>query len=72
MGRARWRRRPAHNLLSKKEKTLIGDVVQCPWHGSRFCMPDGRALTGPTAVNAPRYDIRVRDGQVEVKRLGEH
>ncbi len=54
------------------EGTLTGDVVQCPWHGSRFCMRDGRALTGPTTVNAPRYDVRVRDGQVEVKRLGEH
>jgi nitrite reductase/ring-hydroxylating ferredoxin subunit/uncharacterized membrane protein len=54
------------------EGTLTGDVVQCPWHGSRFCIRDGRALTGPTTVNAPRYDIRVRDGQVEVKRLGEH
>jgi nitrite reductase/ring-hydroxylating ferredoxin subunit/uncharacterized membrane protein len=50
------------------EGPLDGDVVECPWHGSRFCMRDGRVLTGPATVNAPRYDIRVRDGQVEVKR----
>ena len=53
------------------EGELQGDVVQCPWHGSRFCMRDGRVLTGPATVNAPRYDIRVRDGQVEVKRVSE-
>jgi nitrite reductase/ring-hydroxylating ferredoxin subunit/uncharacterized membrane protein len=54
------------------EGTLTGDIVECPWHASRFCMRDGRVLTGPATVNAPRYDVRVRDGQVEVKRSGAH
>ncbi len=54
------------------EGPLQGDVVECPWHGSRFCIRDGRVLTGPATVNAPRYDVRVRNGQVEVKRIGEH
>jgi len=54
------------------EGTLTGDVVQCPWHGSRFCMPDGRVLTGPATTSAPCYDVRVRNGQVEVKRAGSH
>ncbi len=54
------------------EGTLEGDVVQCPWHGSRFCMRDGRVLTGPATARAPRYDVRVRNGQVELKRIGEH
>jgi nitrite reductase/ring-hydroxylating ferredoxin subunit/uncharacterized membrane protein len=53
------------------EGTLTGDIVECPWHGSRFCMRDGRVLTGPATVNAPRYDVRVRDGQVEIKRISE-
>jgi nitrite reductase/ring-hydroxylating ferredoxin subunit/uncharacterized membrane protein len=54
------------------EGTLQGDVVQCPWHGSRFCMRAGRVLTGPATAKAPRYDVRVRNGKVEVKRVGEH
>jgi nitrite reductase/ring-hydroxylating ferredoxin subunit/uncharacterized membrane protein len=54
------------------EGTLEGDIVECPWHGSRFCMRDGRVLTGPATVNAPRYDVRVRNGQVEIKRMGDH
>ena len=54
------------------EGTLEGDVVQCPWHGSRFCVRDGRRLTGPTTANAPRYEARVNNGQVEVRRVGEH
>lgn len=55
------------------EGPLVGDIVECPWHGSRFCMRDGRVLTGPATVNAPRYLVRVRNEQVEVKRSGsEH
>jgi nitrite reductase/ring-hydroxylating ferredoxin subunit/uncharacterized membrane protein len=53
------------------EGALEGDVVECPWHGSRFCMRDGRVLTGPATVNAPRYTVRIRNGQVEVKRADE-
>jgi nitrite reductase/ring-hydroxylating ferredoxin subunit/uncharacterized membrane protein len=53
------------------EGELEGDVVQCPWHGSRFCMRDGRVLTGPAVVNAPRYDIRIRDKLVEARRVSE-
>lgn len=54
------------------EGSLTGDIVECPWHGSRFCMRDGRVLTGPAVVNAPRYAVRVENGQVALKRLGEH
>jgi len=54
------------------EGTLTGDIVECPWHGSRFCMRDGRVLTGPATARQPRYDVRVRNGQVEIKRIGEH
>jgi nitrite reductase/ring-hydroxylating ferredoxin subunit len=53
------------------EGTLTGDVVECPWHGSRFCMRDGRVLTGPATVNAPRYEVRLSNGQLEVKRISE-
>ena len=54
------------------EGSLQGDVVECPWHGSRFCLRDGRVLTGPATVNAPRYDVRVRAGHIEVKRSNTH
>jgi nitrite reductase/ring-hydroxylating ferredoxin subunit/uncharacterized membrane protein len=54
------------------EGTLEGNVVECPWHGSRFRMRDGRVLTGPATVDAPRYDVRVHNGKVAIKRVGEH
>jgi nitrite reductase/ring-hydroxylating ferredoxin subunit len=54
------------------EGTLQGDVVECPWHGSRFRMRDGHVLTGPATVNAPRYHVRVHNSQVEMKRIDDH
>lgn len=50
---------------------LEGDVVTCPWHGSRFSMSSGHVLTGPATIAQPRYDVRVREGQIELKRLGD-
>ena len=54
------------------EGTLTGDMVECPWHGSRFCLRNRRVLTGSATVNAPRYHVRVRNGQIELKRAGDH
>jgi nitrite reductase/ring-hydroxylating ferredoxin subunit len=54
------------------EGKLTGDVIECPWHGSLFCVRDGKVRGGPATVNAPRYDVRVRDGKVEAKRIGQH
>jgi nitrite reductase/ring-hydroxylating ferredoxin subunit/uncharacterized membrane protein len=54
------------------EGPLVGDVVTCPWHGSRFCVRDGKRVTGPATVDAPRYDVKLDQGQVMLKRLGGH
>lgn len=51
------------------EGELQGDVVQCPWHGSRFCLRDGKVLTGPATFAQPRYAVRVREGQLELRRV---
>jgi nitrite reductase/ring-hydroxylating ferredoxin subunit/uncharacterized membrane protein len=50
------------------EGELQGNVVQCPWHGSRFRLSDGKALTGPATIAQPRYDVQVReDGMIYLK-----
>ncbi len=53
------------------EGKLTGDIVECPWHGARFCLRNGHVLTGPATVGPTRYETRVRDGQIEVKRVAE-
>ena len=46
---------------------LNGGLV-CPWHGSRFDLATGQPLDGPATCPQPRYEVRVRDGIVELKR----
>ena len=53
------------------EGELKGDVVQCPWHGSCFHMTDGSVVNGPAVYAEPTFAVRVRNGQIELRRL-EH
>ncbi len=46
-----------------------GLCVQCPWHGSIFDFRDGRIQRGPATIPQPAFEVRVRDGNVEVRRL---
>lgn len=43
------------------EGTREGDVVTCPWHGSRFDLCSGRVLEAPAVFPQPRYEVRERD-----------
>lgn len=49
------------------EGTLNEGSVTCPWHGSEFRLEDGRVLNGPSTHDQPRYEVRERDGRIEVK-----
>lgn len=50
------------------EGKLEDPTVRCPWHGSRFSLEDGRVLEGPSVHAQPVLEVRVRDGQIEVRR----
>ena len=49
------------------EGKVEADGIRCPWHGSRFCLRDGRVLDGPAVFPERVFDVRVRDGRVEVR-----
>jgi nitrite reductase/ring-hydroxylating ferredoxin subunit/uncharacterized membrane protein len=50
------------------EGKLDGDIIQCPWHGSRFSIRDGHVVDGPAVHPQPCLEARIRNGQVEVKK----
>ena len=50
------------------EGKLEGDVIQCPWHGSRFSIRDGHVVDGPAVHPQPCLEARIRDGRVEVRK----
>jgi nitrite reductase/ring-hydroxylating ferredoxin subunit/uncharacterized membrane protein len=41
--------------------------VICPWHQSVFSLKDGSVIDGPATEPQPEFDIRVLDGQIEVR-----
>ena len=49
------------------EGKLQDTIVRCPWHGSCFSLEDGRVVNGPSAHPQPVLEVRVRDGQIEVR-----
>jgi nitrite reductase/ring-hydroxylating ferredoxin subunit len=55
----------AGGLLSRG--TLDGCAVECPLHGSRFDLRDGRILRGPAHHRQPVLPARVRNGWIEVR-----
>jgi nitrite reductase/ring-hydroxylating ferredoxin subunit/uncharacterized membrane protein len=49
------------------EGRVEGGAIRCPWHGSLFALDDGRVLEGPSTFPQPRFETRVRGGQIEVR-----
>jgi 3-phenylpropionate/trans-cinnamate dioxygenase ferredoxin subunit len=41
-------------------------VIECPWHGARFDVRTGAALTGPAEDAIQTFPVRVADGVVFV------
>jgi len=50
------------------EGELMDDCsVKCPWHGSDFSLENGSVVAGPATEPQPKFDVRVHNGQIEVK-----
>jgi nitrite reductase/ring-hydroxylating ferredoxin subunit/uncharacterized membrane protein len=50
------------------EGKLVGDSIVCPYHASRFALDDGRVLDGPAVHPQRCLEVRVRNGQIEVRK----
>ena len=49
--------------------SLVGDAIECPWHGSRYRMANGHVVRGPSMYDQPAYDVRrAEGGRWEVRR----
>jgi nitrite reductase/ring-hydroxylating ferredoxin subunit len=52
----------AHAGGPLNEGKLVGDLVECPWHFSRYRLSDGLVVQGPSVYDQPAYEVRKRDG----------
>lgn len=59
--------RCAHAGGPLNQGALVGDCVECPWHGSRFRLRDGRVMRGPAVYDQPAYEVRAVDGGLEAR-----
>ncbi len=58
----------SHFSAPLSEGELVGDSIVCPWHKSRFALDDGRVLDGPAVHPQPCLQVRVQNGQIEVRK----
>ena len=47
--------------------TVADGCVTCPWHLSTFRLSDGDVVRGPATAPQPRYEVRIEDGQIEIR-----
>ena len=50
------------------EGKLEGNSIVCPYHFSRFALEDGHVLDGPAVHPQPCLDVRIQNGQIEVRQ----
>jgi len=60
------------NLCTHDDGPLSGGwledhAIECPRHGARFDVRDGRVLCLPAAVPIPTYQVKVEGDEVKVK-----
>lgn len=59
--------RCAHRGGPLHEGELLGDCIECPWHGTRIRLADGSLERGPSTYPQPVFEAREQGGRVEVR-----
>ena len=54
------------------EGKLEGNVVQCPWHGSRFDIRNGKVVRPPAMREEPTYEVKVENNNSILIRKRDH
>jgi nitrite reductase/ring-hydroxylating ferredoxin subunit/uncharacterized membrane protein len=62
--------RCSHRGCSLAEGNVEGHEIVCSCHFSRFDLRDGSVTRGPATAPQPAFQVRKRDGVLEVRRIG--
>lgn len=60
-------RQCSHNALDMARGRVRGTTLICPHHGGRFALATGRAVGPPALDPIASYEVRERNGSIEVK-----
>lgn len=58
----------AHAGGPLSQGTIVDGCLECPWHGSRFRLTDGRLRRGPSVYDQPAYEVRQGESGWEARR----
>jgi 3-phenylpropionate/trans-cinnamate dioxygenase ferredoxin subunit len=58
--------RRSHDDGPVGEGAIQGLEIECPRHGARFSLENGKALALPAVVDIPSYPVRVVDDEILV------
>jgi len=53
------------------EGKLAENIVQCPWHGSRFDIRTGEVVRAPAMRPEPTYEVKVENNNILIKKQKE-
>ena len=53
------------------EGKLVENVVQCPWHGSRFDIRTGEVVRAPAMRPESTYEVKVENNNILIKKQKE-
>ncbi len=48
---------------------LVGPVMQCPWHGSKFDMRTGAVVGPPAKIPVIPFDVKVEGTTIWVRKI---
>ncbi|MEA2211653.1 MAG: hypothetical protein QOF83_1601 [Solirubrobacteraceae bacterium] len=63
--------RCSHRGCSLRDGELDGHHIVCACHGSRFDLRTGALTRGPATAPQPSFDVRDRDGVLEIRRRSD-
>ena len=49
------------------EGDVIGEEVECPWHGATFNIKSGEVILEPAEENVTKYNVRVQGEVIEIE-----
>ncbi len=53
-----------HKGLSLTQGKIEGNIITCPYHGSRFDVTTGQVVKGPAKESLPTYEVKVEDKDI--------
>jgi 3-phenylpropionate/trans-cinnamate dioxygenase ferredoxin subunit len=56
-----------HDGASFDQAELDGNEIECPRHGARFDVTDGRATCMPAIVPVKTYPVRIENGEIHIQ-----